>query len=483
MASRHITAGRFATLLFCLATGWLGRAAAQTTSLVSVATGGAQANADSGSNGQMSISGDGRYIVFASDATNLVPDDTNGKTDIFLRDTVTGTTRRVSVAMNGGNANGSSNAPVISTDGSYVAFESDATNLVAVDANNAGDIFLWSAATGKSALVSIAYDGAQAKKSCYRPSISANGRYVAFASASSNLAPDDTNNDTDVFVRDTGAGTTRQGSVASDGKERNNSSDYPAISGDGHFVAFQSSALLVPEDTGTSLDIYVHDMVGGATSRVSIASDGTSASSESRYPALSATGRYIVFQSAASNLVPGDTNGAWDVFIHDRETRTTARVSVGAGGAQSNSLSAHASVSADGRYVSFDSEASNLVDADPGGTDVFVHDRQTGATAAISVTRDGTRGANSIYGVLSADGKYIVFNSSSSNLVDGDTNRKWDVFTRGPLGVSPRDALMAAGGLLGLSASARADLDSDRSGRVDLLDAVTLTRRASGAAR
>jgi Tol biopolymer transport system component len=215
-------------------------------------------------------------------------------------------------------------------------------------------------------------------------------------------------------------------SVASDGTQGNSHSVSPSISADGRYVAFSSLASnLVPGDTNGKQDIFVHDRLTGQTTRVSVASDGTQGNGDSDFASISADGRYVAFSSLASNLVAGDTNGTWDVFVHDRLTGQTTRVSVASDGTQGNEDSIGVEISADGRYVAFTSLASNLVAGDTNGTwDVFVHDRLTGQTTRVSVASDGTEGnGHSLYGLsISADGRYVAFASVASNLVSGDAN-------------------------------------------------------------
>jgi Tol biopolymer transport system component len=183
-------------------------------------------------------------------------------------------------------------------------------------------------------------------------------------------------------VHDRQTGATTRVSVASDGTQAHAGASHPSISADGRYVAFHSlSNNLVPGDTN-AYDVFVHDRQTGATTLVSVASDGTQANEQSRHPSISADGRYVAFHAHDSNLVPGDTNNAWDTFVHDRQTGETTRVSVASDGTQGNSFSRHPIISADGRSVAFESEASNLVSGDtngPGvtGIDIFVHDRGT----------------------------------------------------------------------------------------------------------
>jgi len=399
-------------------------AAAGITTRVSVASDGTQGNGHSYFH---SISADGRYVAFESSASNLVNGDTNGADDVFVHDRQTGQTTRVSVASDGSQGNESSGYPSISADGRYVAFNSGASNLVSGDTNGTNDVFVNDRQTGQTTLVSVDSDGSQGNSYSNYPSISAEGRYIAFWSHASNLVSGDTNGTSDIFVHDRQTGQTELVSVASDGSKGNNDSDYfSSISADGRYVAFSSySSNLVDGDTNSYLDVFVHDRQSGQTIRVSVASDGTQGNDESLYPSISADGRYVAFTSFASNLVSGDTNGAQDVFIHDRQTGQTTLVSVDSNGTQGN-VSIEPSISADGRYVAFSSNFST-----PGASalDIFVHDRQSGQTTRANVASDGTPGNEwSDCPAISADGRYVAFSSMANNLVSGDTNGHYDVF-------------------------------------------------------
>ncbi len=398
-----------------------------TTTRVSVASDGTQANAGSS---DPSISADGRYIAFASSASNLVSEDTNNASDVFVHDRVTGQTTRVSVSSDGTQGNDDSGSASISADGRYVVFASSASNLVSGD-NNVGDVFVHDRVTGQTTLVSVASDGTQGDNASWSPSISVDGRYVAFQSRASNLVSEDTNGGYgDIFVHDRVTGQTTLVSVASDGTQGNSEPQSPSISADGRYVAFACSSNLVPNDTNGGFDIFVHDRVTGQTTRVSVASDGTQGnaggpmSGSGLMPSISADGRYVAFESDATNLVPGETNGYRDIFVHDRMTGLTTRVSVASDGTQANERSYHPSISADGRYVAFYSSASNLGN---GAWGTFVHDQVTGQTTMVSVASDGTPGYGG-YPSISADGRYVAFYSQATNLVSGDTNGALDVF-------------------------------------------------------
>jgi Tol biopolymer transport system component len=319
---------------------------------VSVDSAGNQGNQGPFSFTSPSISPDGRFVAFYSYATNLVPGDTNNHRDIFVRDTLTNTITRVSVDSAGNQANEDSFSPSISTDGRFVAFESLATNLVPGDTNDNPDIFVRDTLTNTTTRVSLDSAGNQADTELYKgsgfPSISADGRFVAFRSNASNLVPGDTNENYDIFVRDTLTNTTTRVSVDSVGNQANNAflsvgrisfsgSSSPSISADGRFVAFNSYASnLVPGDTNNIDDIFVRDTLTNKTTRLSVDSAGNQGNRTSSEPSISADGRFVAFRSYASNLVPGDTNNIDDIFVRDTLTNTTTRLSVDSAGNQGN---------------------------------------------------------------------------------------------------------------------------------------------------
>jgi Tol biopolymer transport system component len=399
------------------------------TRRVSVATDGTQGN---GTSNSPSISADGRYIVFDSVASNLISGDTNGHKDVFVYDQQTETLSRVSVASDGTEGNSYAAYPSISADGRYVTFVSDSSNLVIGDTNGSADIFVHDRQTGQTSRVSVASDGTQANSFSRFSSISTDGRYVVFDSEANNLVSDDTNGYWDIFVHDRQTGQTSRVSIASDGTEGNERSWYQSyISADGRYVVFSSDATnLVNGDTNNEMDVFVHDRQTGQTSRVSVASDGTQANLLASADSISSDGRYVVFSTMANNLVSDDTNGDFDVFVHDQQTGQTSRVSIAFDGTDANGDSSDAFISADGRYVVFSSEAGNLVGNDTNDDgDVFVHDRQTAQTSRVSVAFDGTD-ANGDSGAasISTDGRYVTFVSWATNLVGGDTNLVQDIF-------------------------------------------------------
>ena len=343
------------------------------TELVNVANDGSKGNSYAENS---VISANGRYVVFESDADNLVANDTNLSKDIFVRDLVTGTTQRVSVNSEGSQGNNNSANPVTSADGRYVVFESNADNLIANDTNFAQDIFVRDLVTVTTQRVSVNIEGSQGNNNSANPVISADGRYVAFESDADNLIANDTNLVQDIFVRDLVNGTTQRVNLANDGSETGLSSE-PSISAEGRYVAFTSYASnLVFGDSNNTADVFVRDLVNGTTQRVSITNGGFELNNQSRNPSISADGRYVAFESDADNLVPGDINEFIDIFVRDLVNGTTKLVSISKDGSPSlTSPSLNPSISADGHYVVFESFADNLVADDTNfAKDIFIRD-------------------------------------------------------------------------------------------------------------
>jgi Tol biopolymer transport system component len=288
------------------------------TILVSVDSSGVQGNYDST---YPSISADGLFVAFTSGASNLVANDTNMVQDIFIRDVQPGTTERVSEGPSGVQGNNWSLYSSLSANGRFVALWSLASNLVASGTNGHEHIFVHDRLTGTTELASADSIGAEGNNDSYFPSISADGRWVAFTSGASNLVAGDTNSAYDTFVHDRQSGATERVSLGPNGVEGNSGSSWDAvsISGDGRFVAFESMATnLVTGDTNGSPDTFVRDRQSGTTERVSVDSVGTEGDFDSHYPSISAGGRFAAFGSFATNLVGGDTNGLYDVFVRDR---------------------------------------------------------------------------------------------------------------------------------------------------------------------
>lgn len=361
----------------------------QTTERVSVDTAGG--NSDGASNAS-SISSDGTCVAFQSAATGLVPAGSNGLIQIFVRDRQTGTTTQVSVNSGGQEADFPSSAPSISSDGWHVAFESWATNLAGIGDGIFPDIFVHNRQTGNTIRVSVDSAGAEGGGPSSHPSLSGDGRYVAFDS-DADLVSTDSGDYYDIFVHDRDAdenGTydepapagisTIRVSVDAGGDESNGHSYSPAISGDGRYVAFESFATdLVAGGTNGNGHIFVRDRQAGITTIVSVHSDGTEGDQDSTLPSISADGRYVTFQSQADNLIDGDTNlfPLSDIFVHDLQTGITTLVSVDSNGIQGNGDSSVPSISSDGKFVAFESDADLVADDNGLFSDIFVYERES----------------------------------------------------------------------------------------------------------
>jgi dipeptidyl aminopeptidase/acylaminoacyl peptidase len=399
------------------------------TVLVSADTGDGPTNADSY---EPSISDDGAKIAYYSFATDLVGGDTNGSADVFLYDTTTGATTLVSAAVGGGPSNGASALPSISADGTKVAYHSSASDLVVVDGNGATlDVFLYDVATGMTTLVSTDAGGSRSNGLSYVPSVNADGTKVAFYSEASDLVAGDTNGMRDIFVHDTATGLTTLVTTDTGGGPTNGGSSSPSVSADGTRIAYNSQASdLVAGDTNGFTDVFLHDISTGATTRISTDTMGSPANGASNEPAISADGTRIAYWSSASDLVTGDSNGTWDVFVYDTVTGSTTLASVDLGGGPADGQSEVPSISADGTKVAFRSEAADLVLGDNNSFgDIFVYDIVTGVTTLISTNTSGepTNGGSS-YPSISADGARVAYYSNASDLVTGDTNGETDVF-------------------------------------------------------
>jgi Tol biopolymer transport system component len=368
-------------------------ARAQTTRRISISTGGQQGDLHSIG---PSISADGLFVAFESDSTDLVAGDTNARFDIFGRVLSTALTEIESVGAGSTLGTFDSLHASVSADGRYVAFDS-ASIFVAGDTNGLTDVFVHDRVLGATQRISVSSSGVEGNGQSFFPSISADGRFVAFTSVASNLVAGDTNNALDVFVRDRLNAVTERVSVSSGGVQGNSSSVNPSISGDGRYVAFQSAATnLVSGDTNAHRDIFVRDRSSGSTVRASMNNSGFQGDDDSLDPSISADGRFVAFASNATNLIGPlafDTNGFEDVFVRDLVNNSTGRASVSTSNAQGNEASRKPAISADGRFVAFESKASNLVGADTNNdTDVFVRDRSASTTERVSQSSNGTLG-------------------------------------------------------------------------------------------
>jgi Tol biopolymer transport system component len=384
-----------ASILTAIAALVPGAAPGQATELVSTTLAGTDAGAL-----LLDVSADGRYVLFRSDSPDVVAGDTNGESDVFLRDRQTGRTVRVSVSSSGAQANGGSDQfGSVSSDGRYVTFASSASNLVANDTNGTLDVFLRDTVAGVTERVSLAPSGAQADGASSVSFVSDDGRYVLFGSAASNLiigygAPKFGAYLRDRVQRSTAlvsfagptldcapTAMTREARVAifvcnriyaywrelplyglatvfdSGGKDARPDD----ISNDGQYITVTTTAALVPSDTNGRNDVYLFDRGTHAFELISVAQDGGTGLGYSDRSTVSDDGRFVAFVSFAGILVPGDTNGTSDVFIRDRQLKVTRRANVSTNGVQANNPTTAARITDDGRMVAFQSQAGNLV--------------------------------------------------------------------------------------------------------------------------
>jgi hypothetical protein len=419
------------------------------TSLVSVnAAGTGSGNGKSGVRAVQNftdnaLSESGRYVVFTSSASDLVANDTNGRDDIFIRDLETKTTTLVS--MNSAGTNGGNNNSFfgsLSTDGSVVMFSSLAGDLVSNDTNNTMDVFARNLKTGTTILVSVNSAGtASGNNSSSGGMISADGQVVQFNSSASNLVANDSNGTgRDVFIRNLQTGQTSLVTVSADGLGSGNAATTgAALSRTGRFVVFVSKAtnLVTMTDTNNMEDVFVRDVVAGKTTLVSVNQAGTDSGDNYAFftnrATISDDGNLVVFFSGASNLVANDTNGADDIFVRDIAAGKTTLVSINKTGTGSgNAASTGAEISADGRFVVFDSIATDLTPESHTTQDAYVRDLRLGTTTLMSVNTSGTGGGNGYTSTptISADGSVAAFYSDAGNLVANDTNGALsDVFT------------------------------------------------------
>ena len=412
---------------------WVSRAGVST--LGAQPTSGATAGTD--------VSPNGRYVVFTSEASNLVAGDANNSADVFLRDSQTGVTERVSVADNEAEAHLGGYGGLVSADGRYVAFSSDSANLVALDTNQATDVFVRDRAAGTTTRVSRG--GAEGNGPSYLQSMTPDARYVVFTSDADNLTGTaDQNFSTDVFLRDRTLAKTERVSVASDGTEGDLDSSGGSISDNGRYVTFISNASnFDPNDSGIYADVFVRDRNAAAplTTRITALPNGDEADADSSNAVISGDGRVVAFDTDASNLLSQpDDNLTTDVYAKVLATGVTERISTGVGNTDSNNFSFVAGISDDARFVLFQSGASNLISNSlKAASNSFVRDRSSGSTV-LGATSDAQgepsdpnpSNAGSFPNAISGDGRYVLFSSNATDVMRaGDTNGNvTDLFLR-----------------------------------------------------
>jgi Tol biopolymer transport system component len=400
---------------------------------VSQSSAAAQANADVL---DPVMSPEGRFAAYWSTATNLVPNDLNNVADVFLTDLISGETVLASldfIGNQGDLASGDVGGVSLTPGGGLIAFPSKATMLTGVPTGGVQHVYVRDRFNGTTTLASKDSFGNFGNGASRAPAISAGTRFCAFQSLATNLAGADANGVSDIYVHDLLLGRTNAISLTPGGAVGNGASILPSISADGRYIAFESAASnLVPSDTNNQSDIFLRDRVQQVTLRVSVSSTGVQGSGPSHNPAVAGDGTWVAYDSQSINLVPNDTNGVADVFVYNRANGATVRASVNSGGVEANGPSTEPSISTDGRFVSFTSLASNLVANDTNNAaDVFVHDFSTGTTELWSVSFAGANsdGASSAPSV-SDDGCRVVYQSRATNLIANDTNGVQDVFLR-----------------------------------------------------
>lgn len=394
-----------------------------------------------GPSSEPSVSDSGRFVAFTSTASDFGPDDVFGVPHVYLTDLLNGATWLVSSGLHGEPADGPSSAPSVSRDAFIVAFASRASNLVRGDHGHVMNIFV-RAALGPMLQITHAADGGEPDGDSSQPVVSADGRYVAFTSSADDLVPGDDNSASDVFRYDLYTKTLIRISVSSRGEQANGPSAAPAISADGRYVSFASSAAdLVPHDRNHLPDVFVRDTQKGTTKLVSVSGHGQQQNAAVPAPytqisALSADGRYVTFDSAATNLAAGADAGYTQVYRHDLRTGATILVSRSSLGEPADDDSFYPEISDDGNLVSFDSYATDLAEPWVPVVNVYLRDISRGTTSLIDVTAAGAArdlepaGALIQRPALAGSGDLLAFVSGADNLVPNDYNGAVDAFAR-----------------------------------------------------
>ncbi|WP_148615361.1 TolB family protein [Nocardioides rubriscoriae] len=377
------------------------------------------------------LSSDGDWVAWTSPSEPIANVDTNGTTDVYLTDRRTGATTLVSRSLTAAAGDQASGRGDVSEGGRYVVFQSTATDLVPGPAGSATQVYRFDRSTGAVVRVSATPAGAPGNGSSVDVAISDDGRWVVFTSAATDLGGD-SDADDDVYLWDASTRRSRLVSVTPGGLDGNGPSMLPAVSRDGRFVSFSSDASdLVSGDTNAQTDVFVRDVTGRKTVLVSHAPGGGPADGPSYTSSVSDDGTRVAFDSRATDLTRGGAPTRYDVFLWTRGARAVRLLTprIGSG----DDLDAYEpSLSGDGRWVAFPSDSTRLVRGDTNGvTDVFVASTANGFLARVSVSATGRevhQGGGSNAAGVSRDGRRVVFASSSVDVVPGDTAGNTDVF-------------------------------------------------------
>ena len=409
-----------------------------TTTRLSETSLGAEADSSSFS---VKLSDDGRFAVFQTNATNLISADTNGVSDVVLKDLQTGALTCMSCAAGGAVGDGASTSPAISGDGRFVAFQSAATNLVAGDSNIATDVFVREIATGALEIASRATGvaGVQGSATSGQARLSSTGQFVVFSSTATNLVSGDTNTQADAFVRDRLNSVTTRVSVSTGGAQASGGvggATASTISADGRFIVFTSGQqTLSAGDSNSLTDAFLHDRQTTTTERLSTTLGTTGSCLD---PTISADGNVVAFSSTFADLVPGDTNAARDTFYRARTGAVLTRITA-VGAVEANGALEVPSFNGNGTKIAFQSAASNLVAADTNATnDVFSLNVATGVITRISVSTAGVEATgSSTFPWYASNSDIIAFSSGASNLIANDVNASVDTFANRLSSVDP----------------------------------------------
>lgn len=448
MSNHHVRATALATLATLATVGGLALtpqpASATSTPLAITGIASVAPSHAAGNGGATapSISDGGRFVAFEATDSDLVPGDTNAKEDVFVRDTLASTTTRVSVSTAGAQGNGNSTLPSISPNGRFVAFQSDATNLVAGDTNTKTDIFLRDLWLKTTIRVSVAGSSASQVTGgdSTHPKVSSDGNLVVFQSDATNVVPFDLNGKTDVFVRNISAKTTEIESVTSADAALAAGGDSPSMSSDGRYVVFDSSTNQIGVDTNNVLDVFLRDRQLGTTTRVSLGNGGVQGDAYSAYATVSDDGRYIAFQSRADNLTSdSDAIGKDDVYRRDRTAGTTVMIDKSTSGNPANGGGGGPEISGNGNLVLFSSDAPNLYAGDTNDLeDVFVRNVSAATTTRVSQGAYGEQWSGiSFEGAVSDDGTATASCTLAQDAYSPDANDSFDIFWSANIQLGP----------------------------------------------